>query len=119
MENLTLKRKNSHINNIKTDLFYHICVNLKIQCHIFHSAVSEKQFLSIHNLAHLFLRKDRQKSNKLNCSPQHIGVLRTFCTSHVRSIISASLRQHGFLFVKVLSNNYLVNTSYISYSLIF
>jgi hypothetical protein len=98
LENLTLKQNKSHTNNIKTDLICHICDILKIHCHIFHSAVSEKLFLSIYNLAHLFLQKDRQKSNKLNCHTQQIGVLRTFCASHIRSVKGASLRQHGFLF---------------------
>jgi len=42
-------------------------------------------FLAIPNLAHLLFAKDRQKANKLNFCPFQIGVLRTFCASHVRS----------------------------------
>ena len=93
--NLTLRQNKLHTNNIKTNFICHICDNLKIQSYTFLNAVFKKQFFAISNLAHLFLQKDRQKPNKLNCFPQQYGVLRTFCASHVRSVNSASLRQHG------------------------
>ncbi len=38
----------------------------------------DKPVLAIANLAHLFLQKGRQKTNKLNSPPPIIGVLRTF-----------------------------------------
>lgn len=87
---ITLKQKKSHINNIKSELFYHICDILKIQCHTFYNAVFTKQFFSIYNLAHLFLQKCKQKPNKLNSFAQQIGLLRSFCASHYRSVKSAS-----------------------------
>ena len=119
LENLTLKQNKLHTNNIKTDLICHICDILKINYHIFLNAVFAKQFFSIINLAHLFLQKGKQKLNKLNYLPTQQGVLRTFCTSHVHSVKSASLRQHGSLFVSLSSNNYLINTNCNSYSLMF
>lgn len=38
----------------------------------------DKPVLAIANLAHLFLRRYRQKTNKLNSNRTQIGVLRTF-----------------------------------------
>jgi hypothetical protein len=68
---------------------------LKIQSLYLRTAVFTKQFFSIHNLAHLFLQKDRQKSNKLNFFAQQIGVLSALFT-HLTTVQSKAyrLRQH-------------------------
>jgi hypothetical protein len=56
----------------------------------------ENPYLAIPNLAHLFLRKDRQKPNKLNSCAQKLSVLRTFYARALNMPKSAQ-QAYGYL----------------------
>jgi hypothetical protein len=98
-----LKQKSLYSNNVKTNLLCHICDNFKTQSLNLRKAVFTKPFFPIVKLAHLFLQKGRQKSNKLFSFPQQHGVLSAqYCASHsVQSKSTLPAAAWHFAFYKI------------------